>query len=648
MTRLTMAVTGDPTTFRPVTSSIIRKSKDGDVNVVILLFGTHYNISIAGILQQDSSGDIDGATQVIQTVAGNLEVTCKQAGTPITTANLVGTFSSFMFFYAGLRIKGHLKMSETSHGLPVPEFKGEYHFKDLLNDDELYFRLQLQEDELEFDVIEVVDGAETVIYNEVLGVGVDEKHFEFEFLTQGKSKLYTFTDYGDIVNQVRTRVWIGNLEAKLGECNVAIHNHNGEEVLKTVSSDFIFLEYPQIFLKFDREDIDRFIGQVKMYDDLNTGVETDWLQVRSRDYRFIGNRVIENGMIRVVFNTDNPDIEIWGWNFNADIPVWEKALTIEVETDDGNKSLKLQNITFLYFSKMQAKASINFGTSLYTVLMTRGDPYITLLNTEKLKFKIKTSKNRVGIHFNDADNGYSLPNTFTGGAPSTLAASGTVTCASAIAADTVTINGIVYTGVTGTKNDNTEFSVDTSDAACAADLADSIENDTRPGVTDPDHNMSGASVSDVMTVTDLIRGVNGNTITLASSDGGRLAVSGTTLSGGAATGGIATETLTGYTLNDNFIGLYNDSASNEVVGWISNIHNPTTILIEEIAGNLDITMTYGNKGNVFGVGILPSFPNNLVGGIPFPFIIGTQDEYIKWRANESILSFRELETYKKR
>ena len=63
---------------------------------------------------------------------------------------------------------------------------------------------------------------------------------------------------------------------------------------------------------------------------------------------------------------------------------------------------------------------------------------------------------------------------------------------------------------------------------------------------------------------------------------------------------------------------------------------------------MEYLFTYPTKGNIIGVSILPTFPINLVGGVPFPFIVGTQDTYVKWRANEAILSFRELESFKKR
>ena len=82
MTRLSIAVTGDALTFRPVTSSLIRASKDGNVNVVILLFGSHYNISMDGILQQDSTGDIEDNTKLIAVNNSNLELTLEQTPEP--------------------------------------------------------------------------------------------------------------------------------------------------------------------------------------------------------------------------------------------------------------------------------------------------------------------------------------------------------------------------------------------------------------------------------------------------------------------------------------------------------------------------------------------------------------------------------------
>ena len=110
-----------------------------------------------------------------------------------------------------------------------------------------------------------------------------------------------------------------------------------------------------------------------------------------------------------------------------------------------------------------------------------------------------------------------------------LKASGTVTCASAVATDTVTANGLLYTGVAGVKSDNTEFSIDTSDTACATDLADSITNDTRTGTL---NDLTATSSVAVVTIKQTVSGTSGNATTLVSSNGTRLAVSGAVFTGG--------------------------------------------------------------------------------------------------------------------
>lgn len=112
-------------------------------------------------------------------------------------------------------------------------------------------------------------------------------------------------------------------------------------------------------------------------------------------------------------------------------------------------------------------------------------------------------------------------------------ASGTVTAAAAQAGDTVTVNGLVYTAVAGVKADNTEFSIDTGNDETAADLADSITNDTRAGVTVPALDVTAAAASAVVTITASTGGVAGNSIDLASSNGTRLAVSGANLASGS-------------------------------------------------------------------------------------------------------------------
>ncbi len=98
-------------------------------------------------------------------------------------------------------------------------------------------------------------------------------------------------------------------------------------------------------------------------------------------------------------------------------------------------------------------------------------------------------------------------------------------------ADTVTINGLLYTGVDCAKCGNTEFSVCCTNCVIATDLALSITCDTRTGLTVPLLDQVGAAVCAVVTVT-ADAGQDGNLIGLVSNDAATLAVSGAFLTGG--------------------------------------------------------------------------------------------------------------------
>ncbi len=109
-----------------------------------------------------------------------------------------------------------------------------------------------------------------------------------------------------------------------------------------------------------------------------------------------------------------------------------------------------------------------------------------------------------------------------------VSATGTVTLATALAADTVTINNLTYTAVAGPKANNTEFSIDGTDTVDAADLVDSINNDIRQGTL---ADVTATNALGVVTLTSTAPRTQGNAVTLVSSNGTRLAVSGATFAG---------------------------------------------------------------------------------------------------------------------
>ena len=132
-----------------------------------------------------------------------------------------------------------------------------------------------------------------------------------------------------------------------------------------------------------------------------------------------------------------------------------------------------------------------------------------------------------------------------------IAATGTVTCASVLAADTVTVNGLLYTAQSGTKaGNNTLFDMSGTNDQTAADLADSITNDARTGTL---NDVTATATTNVVTCTSSVAGAAGNATTLTSS-GATLTVSGAVFTSGADIVTSATGTITDI-FDDAVVGL---------------------------------------------------------------------------------------------
>ncbi|HUR93058.1 MAG TPA: hypothetical protein VMY76_00650 [Gemmatimonadales bacterium] len=122
-----------------------------------------------------------------------------------------------------------------------------------------------------------------------------------------------------------------------------------------------------------------------------------------------------------------------------------------------------------------------------------------------------------------------------------VAASGTVTCASVSAADTVTLNGVTFTAVAGAAGAN-QFSIDGNDTADGAALASAINASVSAAIVGV---VTATAASGVVTITAAQPGKVSNAITLASSNGTRLALGG--LSNGRLSGG-SNDTALAFTL----------------------------------------------------------------------------------------------------
>lgn len=109
-------------------------------------------------------------------------------------------------------------------------------------------------------------------------------------------------------------------------------------------------------------------------------------------------------------------------------------------------------------------------------------------------------------------------------------ASGTATVASLLADDTITINGITLTGKSSPAGES-QFDSDGSGTVVAAAIASCINaHSSLVGI------VTASSSGAVVTISAYVYGLIGNAVTLASSNGIRLAVSAARLAGGAGLG----------------------------------------------------------------------------------------------------------------
>lgn len=108
-------------------------------------------------------------------------------------------------------------------------------------------------------------------------------------------------------------------------------------------------------------------------------------------------------------------------------------------------------------------------------------------------------------------------------------ATGTITCAGVLAADTVTVGGIVFTAITGSATAG-QFDRSGSDAQTTTNLVTAINSSTLSSILTASVSLSNSSLINLEIISP---GSAGNSVTLTSSNGTRLAVAG--FSGGSGT-----------------------------------------------------------------------------------------------------------------
>ncbi len=524
MAHLSLSPPNSADTLNPLAVAYERESKDGLIPVINFLVGSHYNARIGGETSITTLGDITADTA--KAISGKLEIAADAISGEVEK---IVTFTSFMYFFPAVRIVGHSEIEDDDVGSgPVPVQRMRYEFEDLATNDKILIDLEGGDGNAHLKLREVVDGIETTLVDQSLGAGQKTVFWELDFIQDGITQFH----YKE-ASKDKLRIFNGVLGVDIGEAKASARLVLNQTSVKTVKSDFFWIFYPNIFASYDVAIVNRLKGRIRVFDTDGEPLEADWIEVHAGDHAFTGERVVENGLVRIRFK-DDPAMEVFGWNGST----WISVGDVIAKNNGGSEANVLHDVIFERYNDAAVKIIAKYGIVDHTVVMRRGNPYVRVRsNSKRLKFNI--SRERVALS-------------------------------------------------TDVNTDIPDFNqVNTDDANRGNPLNLSPTNN--PFVFTDDNDID----------TGLDR------------------------------------------LDDNWISWYDDIAS-DTVGWAGFGARPTSMEFEAVSSTEMKRIDVGfAKNAIVGVGVLTSTPSADINGIPTPFSIQNIDEYVKWRANESVFSFEQ-------
>lgn len=372
-------------TFTPLTKAYDRTGKDGAIPQINYLIGSQYNIRIGGDISISATGNITNDT--LKAVSGKLEI----AGESVdgTEVEKIGSYISFMYFYPGLKIVGDSVIQDADVGSgPIPVQRISYIFEDLATTDQLIIDFQGGNGNAQLVLREKVAGVVATLVTQEITTAVINIKWELDFQEDGITKFY-FKEPGGS----RTRIFNGTLKAELGESKASVRLVLDQQATKTVKSDFMLIYYNNINLGYDVAIADRLQGRIKVFDQNNTEVEANWIEVFAGDHEFVGDRVIENGFVRIRFKT-TPVMELFGWNVAS--AAWELASKIIPISTQSDLATTLQDIIFKIYNDSNVKLNVKYGIVDHEVDIKRGQPYVRIVSNSK-EFRIDTAARRFAL-----------------------------------------------------------------------------------------------------------------------------------------------------------------------------------------------------------------------------------------------------------
>ena len=306
----------------PVDWYFYRHGKDGS-DVIVPLFGGDEFVGevLEGNWLKGDDGSIQGPFTAKLNGSGGLELTGKSDNAGTWRYGWISNKSKIPFL-DDLTIDVHLRLP--SHASAYG-FQIEFHISNSISgnphyhSDEIRLVLLTDVSAYKIRITKTVKGeTSTLLFDTPVTNSEGIFRIKFEENKSGHNHTHIYYHDGsgvidESVDEVSGSPFSLDLAINFGYPHFEIGT--GETTNRTVSSDFVRVTYPDFKVVYDLDDVDVNKGDVKVWDTMGSSDEFDWQRVFDVNHQFVGDCVVENGLIRLWINGGtHQGLKFYWWN----------------------------------------------------------------------------------------------------------------------------------------------------------------------------------------------------------------------------------------------------------------------------------------------------------------------------------------------
>lgn len=298
--------------LKPNLDTFTRTGIDG-AEVIMPFFGGDNYVGevLAGKWTKVDGANIQAPISLID--GGTLKMSGYSSGAGVY-ANHDLRSTANMYLVDGLEVDFHVSLP----ALPPSQYYDFSYVFYLNSSNYIFFLIGAVSTNYYIHVYSVIDGSATVHVNAV-GITNNEGTYRIKWRQKGFSQtnIY-FHDGAGAVDEAADEVAGSPFDLKLQDVPVQIwvRHASTETVDRTVESDFMTVSYPDLNVKYELAESDLGKGDCKCFDTMGSASESDWQRVYDLDHVFVGDCVVQNGLIRFVITEGNYS-GVYGYTYLA-------------------------------------------------------------------------------------------------------------------------------------------------------------------------------------------------------------------------------------------------------------------------------------------------------------------------------------------